>query len=102
MNFNEMQPDELFLSSYLNEYKNNIEAVWWQLVRLNSNVFVLDKIAAFRFDLFGDYSRNFWELSRQALFEASVMAIFRRQFRSYGAGSVFNFNPTNMSRLRRQ
>lgn len=86
MNFNEMQPNELLLSSHLNEYKNNIEAVWWQLVRLNSNIFILEKAEAFRFDLFGNYSRTFWELLKQSLFETSVMVVWRVAVDSHSDG----------------
>jgi hypothetical protein len=46
----------------------------------------LEKITAFRFDLFGDYSRNFWELSEQALFESSIMVIWRVAVDSHSDG----------------
>ena len=71
------QPQEVISSSWLDSYEKEIEALWWQLVQLNSSVFVLEELAAFPFDLFQPMLGPFWRLARASLFETSVMIIWR-------------------------
>jgi len=79
MALREVAPEDLIESSWLKKYKQNIEALWWQLVRLNSSIFVLEKMFAFPFDLFQPPPppRHFWNLTEIALFEACVMIVWR-------------------------
>ncbi len=77
MQIQEMKPDDLIRPSWLDSYEKEIEALWWQLVQLNSNVFILEKLSAFPFDLFQIIRTPFWELVRASLFETSVMIIWR-------------------------
>ena len=79
MKLQEMAPKDLIESAWLDAYEENIEALWWQLVRLNSSIFVLDKVLSFPFDLFqpSPVPRHFWNLVQNALFETCVMVIWR-------------------------
>jgi len=79
MNLMEMPSKEVILPAWWNCYEKNIEVIQWQLVRLNSSIFVLEKFFTFRFDLFAPvpYSGSFWFLAEQALFETCVMVIWR-------------------------
>jgi hypothetical protein len=77
MRFEEMQPEDLIKPLWLDSYKKQTEAIWWQLVQLNSNVFVLEKLAEFPFDLFVYPPSPMWQLAYDALFETSVMIVWR-------------------------
>jgi len=72
-----MPPKELILPSWWNSYEENLNVIWRQLERLNSSIFVLEKILTFRFDLFTPFDQNFWILVEGALFETCVMTIWR-------------------------
>lgn len=79
MNIREWSPEKVVEPSWLDEYNQKLDVIWWQLVRLNSNILILEEIFAFPFDLLQSEppSRNFWNLVTDALFETSVMIIWR-------------------------
>jgi hypothetical protein len=77
MSIQEIPPQKLILRSWWNCYEENLKVIWRQLERLNSSIFVLGKILAFRFDLFTPFDQNFWILVEGALFETCVMTIWR-------------------------
>jgi len=72
-----MKPEVLINSSYLETYERELEALWWQLIQLNANFFVLEKIQSFPFDLFKPILTPFWQLIYTSLFETSLMIISR-------------------------
>lgn len=72
-----MRPNVLINPSYLKTYEGELEAIWWQLVQLNANFFVLDKIQSFPFDLFKPILTPFWQLIYTSLFETGLMIISR-------------------------
>jgi hypothetical protein len=77
MRINGMLPKDLLLPSWLDEYERKIDLIHQQLIRLNSNTFILERIFPFRFDLFTPFHQDFWVLVEQALFESSVMIVWR-------------------------
>lgn len=77
MSIKEMPPKELILPSWWSSYEKNLQVIWRQLKRLNSSIFVLEKVLAFRFDLFTPFHQNFWTLVEGSLFETCVMTIWR-------------------------
>lgn len=77
MNIQEMDPKDLITASWLETYERNIESLWWELVHLNSSIFVLERIFSFPFDLFLPLHRPFWNLVTDALYERCVMIIWR-------------------------
>lgn len=77
MNLREMSPEDLLEPSWIVTYEQSIEVLFQQLVRLNSSIFVLEKILAFRFDLFKPYPRLFWNLVESALFETCILIVWR-------------------------
>ena len=87
MKIQDMPPKDVIEPSWYASYEQNIEAVWWQLVRLNSTFFVLEKILSFPFDLFQPMpgTKNFWKLVENALFETCVLIIWR-----VGVDNVYN------------
>ena len=72
-----MLPESLIEPNWLDSYEKEITALWWQLVRLNANLFILKKLADFPFHLLGFIRQPFWDLVRYSLSEASVMIIWR-------------------------
>lgn len=72
-----MRPNVLINPSYLKTYEKELEALWWQLIQLNANFFVLEKIKSFPFDLFKPILTPFWNLIYTGLFETSLMIISR-------------------------
>jgi len=77
MRLEEMKLEDLIDPDWLDRYKKETTALWWQLVRLNANLFILKKLADFPFQLLGFIRQPFWDLVRYSLFEASVMIIWR-------------------------
>ena len=77
MQLKEMLPEELIDHSWLECYEQQITAIWWQLVRLSSNILILDKLTAFPFQLFVLEPLPFWELVVVNFFDISVMIIWR-------------------------
>lgn len=77
VNLREMSPKGLIEPSWLVTYERNIDAIWRQLVTLNSSIFVLEKISCFRFDLFVIGRKHFWDLVEHALVETCVLVIWR-------------------------
>lgn len=78
MELQEIAPKDLIESTWLDSYEQNIDALWWQLVRLDSTIFVLEKIISFPFDLFLPLpKRHFWNLVENTLFEMCVLIIWK-------------------------
>jgi hypothetical protein len=77
VNLREMLPKDLIAPPWLATYERNIDAIWGQLVTLNSSIFVLEKISPFRFDLFVIGRKHFWDLVEHALVETCVLVIWR-------------------------
>ncbi len=60
------------------DIKEKIEVLWWQLVQLNSSLFVLEKIISFPWDLFfPKLSFPFWELILKNFYDMCVLILFR-------------------------
>ena len=77
MNLQSMQPEQIIEPSYLPVYKQEIDILFKYLSRLNAEVFLLDKMANFPFDIFPPSEGAFWRLVGDALFETSIMIIWR-------------------------
>ena len=74
----EIQPEDVIEPEFLDFYTERIEAIWKQVVKLNSNVYCLKRIEEFPFDLFEPgKSTLFWILVKDSMFETSVMVIYR-------------------------
>lgn len=79
MNLQEVQPAEVIESSWLEEYERSIDRIWQQLVRLNINLYILDKLLNFPFDLFSPMpgQRTFFSIVRANLFEFSILTAWK-------------------------
>ena len=72
-----MSPNDVLEPSWLAEYKQKIDAIGKQLLTLHDTIFVLEKIFAFRFDLFMPIPGPFWKLVENALLENCILIIWR-------------------------
>ncbi len=77
MQLGQMSPEDLIRPSWLTQYEKEITAIWWKLVRLSSNLFILKKMDCFPFDLFAPIPQPFWILVRYSLFDTSAMTIWQ-------------------------
>ena len=77
MNLNAMGPKELISSNYFEDYKNETNALVWQIIQLNYNLLFLEKIVKFPFKIFVINPWPFWHLMKANLFETSIMIIWR-------------------------
>jgi len=72
-----MQLSDVIEASWLEEYEKQQNAIWWQLVNLNNNLFLIERIEEFPFNVFLPLGRTFWTLTKKALLETCVMIIWR-------------------------
>ena len=79
INLRELQPADVIESSWLEEYERSTHLLWWELVRLNSNLYILDKLLGFRFDLFLPMpgQRTFFNMVIWNLFEFSILTAWK-------------------------
>ncbi len=84
MVFAEKQPIDLIDSDWIDEYEKEITSIWWQLVRLNTNLFILERIAQFPFELFQPWNTPFWKVTFDNFFEASMMIVWRISIDTHG------------------
>ncbi len=77
VDFTKLSPDDLLNTTWLPTYKAELDALWWQIVRLNSNIFVIEKIEKFPFDLFQTLPSHFWDLTYAALYDVCVMTVWK-------------------------
>lgn len=77
MELREMDPKDLIEPSWFDSYEKQKNTLWWQLVLLNSQLYILERLDAFPFNLFLPSDLHFLHLVDNALFESSVMIIWR-------------------------
>jgi len=79
MSFPELAPVEVIEDSWLPDYQLARNALWRQLVRLNSGMCILERIEGFPRSLFlsAPEERCLWCLVESALVEMCVMAVWR-------------------------
>jgi hypothetical protein len=58
-------------------YTEDRDALARQLVGLNTNLFILEKITKFNFNLFGSVSNTFWVFVTESLVESCIMCAWR-------------------------
>ena len=71
----EIKPEDVIEPEFLDSYTERIEAIWHQVVKLNSNVYCLKHIHKSPFDLFEPMRKPFWILVKDSMFESSIMII---------------------------
>lgn len=78
MDFTMIQAEELFEEPFLSEYKEEIKFFYSELVHLNTQLFIIEKVIQFRFDLFTNPNqRIFFDTVLSSFFETSILRIAR-------------------------
>jgi hypothetical protein len=75
----EMQPEDILTPSWHEEYESRISKLWWEFVTLNSQIYVMEELQKFPFDLLfpPPPPNHFWTLIERSLLESSLMIIWR-------------------------
>jgi hypothetical protein len=78
MNLREAQPADVIESSWLEEHERKINLLWQELILLNSNLYVLEKLSKFSTHLFTDRVRgDFLDIVAVNLSSMCAMSIWR-------------------------
>jgi hypothetical protein len=74
-----VKPEEVLVEAWIPTYKTGIRILHNQLVlvQIRSMLFILEHIARFPFDLFGEHPGPFWHLVRQSLETSVVVGLWR-------------------------
>lgn len=72
-----VKPEELLVEDWIPTYKSGIRILHNQLVQIRSMLFILEHIARFPFDLFGEHPGPFWPLVRRSLETSVVVGLWR-------------------------
>jgi hypothetical protein len=72
-------PNQILTDPYLTTYNKDIETIWWEIVKLNSIVFVLSKISKFNFNLFASHltKDHFWQILLQTHYESCLLSLWK-------------------------
>jgi hypothetical protein len=75
---NEIKAEDILETTYVGEYRKQLEALWIQLVSINANLFYIEKLESFRFDIFLNVDDGYyWQITKNALLEACISGIYR-------------------------
>lgn len=79
IDFTNTKPDQILNENFLDDYYRSVDSIWQQLILLSSKLLILEKITAFRFDLFDENYPfgSFWNLAISSFYESSIMCIWR-------------------------
>ncbi|TDO70041.1 hypothetical protein DFR79_1563 [Halanaerobium saccharolyticum] len=78
INFKQFKEEEILKDNFIKEYQEGMEAFYHQLINLNVNLFIIDKIKEFPFDVFCNSSdRIFFSMVMNNFYENSVLLITR-------------------------
>jgi hypothetical protein len=72
-----MPPQDVINEAWLATYNEEMFPVTTQLTQLNCNLYNINKIANFPFTELGEITKDFWLLACAAMFETSVMIVWR-------------------------
>jgi hypothetical protein len=68
---------ELIAEPAREAYQRDLDHLWYESVRLHANLHLLDEIARFRFDLFGEVDNLCWKLIINSLYDSTVLGIWK-------------------------
>lgn len=68
---------DLLKTDWLPTYNTQLDLLWYQAVQLNSNLYLLERIATFPFDMFAVWDQLCWSLIARSLYESCIMSIWR-------------------------
>lgn len=79
LDIRDISPKDALNKDWVDTYKKEHEAIWWEIVRYNTNLFILNKISKFPFKTFliSFNDSNFWRNTTRALFDSNILIIWR-------------------------
>ncbi|HBA88531.1 MAG TPA: hypothetical protein DCZ75_11290 [Geobacter sp.] len=86
-----LNPEAAIKSEFIERYENEVNAIWDQVVRLNTNLYLLEKIRAFPFDEEVAIEPTFWEYTYQALFDSSILLSWKLVSDKTGGFTITQF-----------
>ncbi|HWR84009.1 MAG TPA: hypothetical protein VN285_11975 [Candidatus Deferrimicrobium sp.] len=69
--------EQIFNNKWHEEYERFLDALWRQVIYLNSNVFIIKRITSHPWNLFTLKDNHFWLLTFYSMFDSSVMIVNR-------------------------
>ena len=72
-----MNLKNIFRNNTIDTYNEDLEILWYQIVRINSFLVILEKIMSFPFRLFSVTRSVFWSLTIEDMFSNSVLIMWR-------------------------
>lgn len=71
--------EDIFNDEYLAIYEEELDAIWWEIIQLNTLILLLKRLTQFPFELFllKKPLQNFWDLVIGSFFDECVMIIWR-------------------------
>jgi hypothetical protein len=69
-------PEKLFDENWLPTYNADLSALWYQIIRLNSSVFILKKIDEFPERVFVQ-DGPFWDMTFMALYDSCILILWK-------------------------
>ena len=72
-----LRPEQIFKNKWRGEYEQFLDALWWQVIYLNSNSFIINKITSHPWELFELKENHFWLLTFYSMFDSCVMTVNR-------------------------
>ena len=77
MSGNKFLPRDKIENDWLMDFFRNQQALWGEIIQLNTNSFIMQKISNFPFKLFPHRENIFWDTTFFSLFQSSVMIIYK-------------------------
>ena len=71
------RPVRFLSEDWVATYESQLHLLWFQSMDLNASLYLLERITGFPFGVFAPDDELFWTLVADALYEKSVMAIWR-------------------------
>jgi len=83
MNFELVDISEILNSDWIDEYTTQIDHVWHQILQLNTNMFILEKVWKFPFEVFCIHEPLFWRAVSASLYESCILIISKLAINSH-------------------
>lgn len=76
MQFSQLKPKDIFVNNFIDKYNKDVLLLYSELVTLNANIYILEHIQKFPFNLFCNPSDTvFFKLVQQNFYNTSILTI---------------------------
>lgn len=79
MDLTTLDPATIIREEWLRDYQDGLDLIWYELIRINANLFILDRIQKFPFRLFGveEGRSSFWESTFVNTYDSIIMSLWK-------------------------